>query len=216
MAAATTNLGIVDYQLPDDTHNLYDVTFFTDQIHTLVTRSPFLVDSWISEITPIHLPLLHPLIVGLDIEWRPNKNQFHDYPAATLQLCVGCRCLIFQLIYSPEIPQSLFDFLSNPIYTFVGVGIHTDVDKLTDDYGLSVATPVDLRSLAVDCGMIELRNAGLKTLAREVLGKEIEKPKRITTSRWDNKWLYPEQVQYACIDAFLSFEIGRCLNAAGF
>ncbi|KAL7194737.1 hypothetical protein ACSBR1_035049 [Camellia fascicularis] len=63
----------------------------------------------------------------------------------------------------------LFDFLNNPIYAFVGVGIHTDVQKLTEDYGLSVATTVDLCSLAAECGMIELRNAGLKNLAREVL-----------------------------------------------
>ncbi|KAL7255291.1 hypothetical protein ACSBR1_009444 [Camellia fascicularis] len=66
--------------LTNDTHN---VTFFIDQIHTLVTRSPFLVDSWISEITTIHHPILHCLIIGLDIEWRPN-NRFHDNPAATL------------------------------------------------------------------------------------------------------------------------------------
>ncbi|CAL5422995.1 unnamed protein product [Camellia sinensis] len=145
-----------------------------------------------------------------------SGNRFHDNVAATLQLCVGRRCLIFQLIYSPQIPQFLFDFLNDPIYTFVGVGIHTDVDKLTEDYGLSLATTVDLRSLAADCGMIELRNVGLKNLAIEVLGKEVEKPKRITMSRWDNEWLYPKQVQYACIDAFLSLEIGRCLNAAGF
>ncbi|THG01362.1 hypothetical protein TEA_015171 [Camellia sinensis var. sinensis] len=152
-------------------------------------------------ITAIHRPRLHRLIVGLDIEWRPN-NRFHDNPAATLQLCVGHRCLVFQLIYSPQIPQSLFDFLNNRIYTFVGVGIHSDVEKLAEDYGLSVATTVDLLSLAADCGMIELRNAGLKNLAREVLGKEIEQPRRITMSRWDNEWLYPEQVQYASLMLF--------------
>ncbi|GMP41069.1 hypothetical protein CsSME_00011289 [Camellia sinensis var. sinensis] len=195
MAAVVTNIGIVDHQLPEDTHNLYDVTLFTDRIKTLVTRSPFLVDSWISEITAIHRRRLHRLIVGLDIEWRPN-DRYSDNPAATLQLCVGRRCLIFQLLYSPEIPQSLIDFLNNPIYTFVGVGINSDVEKLIEDYGLSVATTVDLRTLAADCGMTELRNAG------------------ITRSRWDNEWLYPEQVQYACIDAFLSFEIGRCFNAS--
>ncbi|CAL5330548.1 unnamed protein product [Camellia sinensis] len=192
MAAVVTNIGIVDHQLPEDTHNLYDVTLFTDRIKTLVTRSPFLVDSWISEITAIHRRRLHRLIVGLDIEWRPN-DRYSDNPAATLQLCVGRRCLIFQLLYSPEIPQSLIDFLNNPIYTFVGVGINSDVEKLIEDYGLSVATTVDLRTLAADCGMTELRNAGLKTMAREVLGKVIEKPQRITRSRWDNEWLYPEQ-----------------------
>ncbi|KAF5934712.1 hypothetical protein HYC85_025841 [Camellia sinensis] len=66
-----------------------------------------------------------------------------------------------------------FHFLNNPIYTFVGVGIHNDAEKLTKDYGLSVATTVDRRSLTAEYGMIELRNAGLKNLVREVLGKKI-------------------------------------------
>ncbi|XP_052180856.1 3'-5' exonuclease-like isoform X2 [Diospyros lotus] len=206
------SLSIVDHQLPDDTHNVYDVTFFGDQILTTVTHSPPFVDSWISEIVRIHRRRLHSLIVGLDIEWRPN-NRFYDNPAATLQLCVGHRCLIFQLIHAPYMPQSLIDFLGNPVYTFVGVGIDGDVEKLTEEYGLSVATTLDLRRLAAEeCGMRELRNAGLKTFAMQVLGKEIEKPRRITLSRWDSEWLSAGQVQYACIDAFLSFEIGRVLK----
>ncbi|KAI7979844.1 hypothetical protein LOK49_Contig235G00006 [Camellia lanceoleosa] len=97
MAIETTIFSIVDYQLPNGIHN---VTFFTDQIHTLVTRSPFFVDSWISEITAIHHPLLHRLIIGLDIEWRPNNRFYDNHAATTLQLYVGRRCLIFQLIYS--------------------------------------------------------------------------------------------------------------------
>ncbi|KAI7998243.1 Werner Syndrome-like exonuclease [Camellia lanceoleosa] len=184
--------------------NLSSFSACTTSFMIRLLDSKLLIPSVDSDSIPggaIHRPRLHRLIVGLDIEWRPN-NRFHDNPAATLQLCVDRRCLIFQLIYSPQIPQSLFDFLNNRIYTFVGVGIHSDVEKLTEDYGLSVATTIDLLSLAADCDMIELRNAGLKNLAREVLGKEIEQPKRITMSRWDNEWLYPEQVQYACIDAF--------------
>lgn len=31
-----------------------------------------------------------------------------------------------------------------------------------------------------------MTRAGLKTLAWRVLGKEVEKPKRVTMSRWDN------------------------------
>ncbi|GFS31384.1 hypothetical protein Acr_00g0017000 [Actinidia rufa] len=180
------SLSIEDYELPYDTHNLYDVNFFSDKIHTLVTHTPSYVDGWISEIEAIHRRRLRSLIVGLDIEWRPN-NRYHDNP-----------------------------FLTNPLYTFVGVGVDSDVEKLTDDYGISVATTVDLRSLAAaEYGVRELRNAGLKDLAMQVLGKEVVKPRWITMSRWDNEYLSASQVQYACVDAFLSFEIGRCLNAAG-
>ncbi|CAK9180498.1 unnamed protein product [Ilex paraguariensis] len=208
---------IEDYQLPDETHNLYDVNFCNDRIHTLVTHSPSYVDMWIYETESIHHRRLHRLIVGLDVEWRPNFNRYVENPVATLQLCVGRRCLIFQLIHCSEIPQSLVDFLGNSNYTFVGVGIESDVEKLMGDYGLGVLFTVDVRGLAAnDYDMIELRNAGLKDLARQVLGKEIEKPRRVTMSRWDNQWLTSEQVGYACVDAFVSFEIGRVLNAAGY
>ncbi|XP_058210907.1 3'-5' exonuclease-like [Rhododendron vialii] len=214
------SISIDDYQLPYDTHNLYDVNFYHNKIHTLVTHTPSFVDSWISETLSLHTPA-YPfrspsLLVGLDIEWRPNFASHQDNPAATLQLCVDQRCLIFQLIHSPSIPSSLIDFLANPAHTFVGVGIHKDVEKLMADYGLTVANALDLRVLAAEAyGARELRNAGLVVLARQVLGAEVVKPKRVTMSKWDNVYLYPNQVQYACIDAFVSFEIGRSLNAAG-
>ncbi|KAE9444934.1 hypothetical protein RHGRI_010718 [Rhododendron griersonianum] len=213
------SISIDDYQLPYDTHNLYDVNFYHNKIHTLVTHTPSFVDSWISETLSLHTPYpfrAPSLLVGLDIEWRPNRASNQDNPAATLQLCVDQRCLIFQLIYSPSIPGSLINFLTNPAHTFVGVGIQEDVEKLTGDYGLTVANAVDLRVLAADAyGTRELRNAGLTILARQVLGAEVVKPKSVTMSRWDSEFLYPNQVQYACIDAFVSFEIGKSLNVAG-
>ena len=56
----------------------------------------------------------------------------------------------------------------------------------------------------------ELRTASLKTL-REVMGVLINKPKSVTMSKWDARRLSVEQVQYACIDASVSYEIGRLL-----
>lgn len=99
----------------------------------------------------------------------------------------------------------------------MGIGIESDVEKLLEDYELGVrGKVVDLRNLAAEkYGMKELNNAGLKELARVVLGREVEKPRRITMGRWDYRWLTPDQVQYACVDAFVSFEIGRRLNASG-
>ncbi|KAL8199744.1 hypothetical protein R6Q57_013312 [Mikania cordata] len=205
-------ISIVDHQLPDYTHNLYDVTFFQNTISTIVTNTPSYVDSWIADIQRIHHRRLHSLVVGLDVEWRPNHSRNVENPVATLQLCVGRRCLIFQILHSPSIPQSLITFLGNRSYTFAGVGIENDVEKLTEDYNLVIARTADLRTLAADAyGVRELKNAGIKELTSRVLGVEMNKPKGITMSRWDNQWLTPPQVQYACIDAFLSFEIGRIL-----
>lgn len=111
-------------------------------------------------------------------------------------------------------PKSLVDFLAEPYFTFVGVRIGSDVGKLRDDYGLEVRRTVDLGWLAArELRKRQLRNAGLVNLAREVIGKEFAKPRSVTLSNWDD-WLSEDQIQYACVDAFVSFEIGRCLNAA--
>ncbi|KAI3508291.1 hypothetical protein L1887_23297 [Cichorium endivia] len=205
-------MSIVDHELPVDTHNLYDVTFFEDTISTIVTNTPSYVDTWISDIERIHRSRLNSLVVGLDVEWRPNRSRNFENPVATLQLCVGRSCLIFQILHSPSIPSSLRNFFSNPSYTFAGVGIDNDLEKLTEDYNLVAAKTADVRALAAEkYGVRELKNSGLKELTRRVLGKEMSKPKAITMSRWDTQWLSSAQVQYACIDAFLSFEIARVL-----
>ncbi|CAK9153590.1 unnamed protein product [Ilex paraguariensis] len=202
-------ISIRSFELPYRSYELYDVDFFDDTIKTLVTSTPCIVDTWISDMEYLHRHRLHKLIVGLDVEWRPGSN-----PPATLQLCIGQNCLIFQLIWAPEIPQSLLDFLSNDDYTFVGVGINQDVEKLRDECCLEVANTVDLRGLAArELGSDAFRSAGLVGLARDVLGKNFEKPNCVTMSEWDVDWLSLDQVMYACVDAFVSFQIGRCLKA---
>ncbi|KAF8398122.1 hypothetical protein HHK36_017047 [Tetracentron sinense] len=195
-----------------DTHQFFEVTFFNDRIETLLTHTPSMVDSWIANIEYLHRHKLNSLIVGLDLEWRPSFDPTTQIPAAILQLCVGRNCLIFQLLHSPTIPPSLSNFLNNPDYTFVGVGIGGDVEKLWLDHGLRVSRSVDLRGLAASVlNRTDLENARLILLAREVLEKDVEKPIRVTLSRWDSEFLTHAQVQYACVDAFLSFEIGRTL-----
>ncbi|XP_061361258.1 3'-5' exonuclease-like [Gastrolobium bilobum] len=207
-----------NYNSDNDDHSLYDVNFHSATIHTLLTSVPSMVDSWLSEIRRLHSNhlLRHRLIVGLDVEWRPNTHRNMKNPVATLQLCVGRRCLIFQILHAPYIPNSLVSFLGNVNITFVGVGIEEDAEKLLEDYSLHVNNLVELGTLAAD--MLddpELKRAGLKTLALRVLEKEVEKPKRISRSKWDKLFLTEEQVEYACIDAFVSFEIGRVLSTNG-
>ncbi|KAJ1437337.1 Ribonuclease H-like superfamily [Sesbania bispinosa] len=208
--------GVVDYRLPYDDYNIYDIIFDSRTIQTFLTTSPSLVDSWLST-TLSESPPNTRLIVGLDIEWRPNTQRYIENRVATLQLCVNRRCLIFQIIHAPFLPNSLISFLSNANNTFVGVGIEGDVEKLLEDYSLRVANFVDLRSLAADVfGDPQMRNAGLKALAERVLNQTVEKPRRITMSKWDNLWLTAEQVKYATVDAFVSFEIGRRLYSNSF
>nr|KYP37977.1 Werner syndrome ATP-dependent helicase isogeny [Cajanus cajan] len=135
-------------------------------------------------------------------------------PVATLQLCVGRRCLVFQILHAPFIPHSLVSFLGNSNNTFVGVEIEGDVQKLLEDCSFHVANFLELPSLAVEkFADLELKGAGLKTLGLRVLGLEVDKPKKISWSRWDNLWLTAEQVEYAVVDAFVSSEIGLRLSS---
>ncbi|KAK6120439.1 hypothetical protein DH2020_045817 [Rehmannia glutinosa] len=207
----TTSMEIKNHQLPYHTHNTYSVFFFGDNIFTTVTHDPAIVSNWISTVKSVNRGTL---IVGLDVEWRPcfiaNRQR---NPVATIQICVGNRCLIYQIIHSPFIPQSLTDFLSDDNCTFVGVGVKQDLEKLNEDYGIgSHARAMELGWLAADVyDRKGLKYAGLKQLANLVLGKEMQKPKRVTLSNWASSWLMDKQVRYACLDAFVSFEIGRNL-----
>lgn len=151
-------------------------------------------------------------MIGLDTEWRPFCE---GSPVAILQLCVGNRCLIFQLLHASNVPMSLKHFLLDQRNVFVGVGVGNDALKLSNDYDLPVSNTVDLNGLArrklssTTMMGVNVNTPGLKFLTRQVLGWEIEKPKHVTMSHWDNETLSLEQIQYACVDAFVSFEIGR-------
>ena len=100
-------MSIIDLEVNQDTHDLFEVTLESDHIQTLVTHTPQMVDSSLSDIYRIHHRRLHRLIIGLNNEWRPSFNHNIKNLVATLQLCMGRRCLIFQLIYATHFPNSL-------------------------------------------------------------------------------------------------------------
>ncbi|CAO1948102.1 unnamed protein product [Urochloa humidicola] len=190
------------------------VMFEGDKITTTVTSSGEAVKDWLREVLSVHRRRLHKLVVGLDVEWRPLFGPGYSR-TALLQLCVGRRCLIFQLLHAEYFPKALGDFLGDSDYRFVGVGVWDDAVRLRNDYGLRVARTVDLAELAAK-EMGCPRDAGLKAIASEVMGATVDKPQRVRMGRWDASELSDEQIKYACIDAFVSFEIGRKLLTGDF
>lgn len=190
---------------------VYNVRFEGDEITTTVTASGAAVEDWLDEVLAVHRRRLHKLVVGLDVEWRPSFSRAYS-TTAIVQLCVGRRCLIFQLLHADYIPSALDEFLGDSGYTFVGVGVQADADRLWNDYELEVARTEDLAQLAAErMERPDLRNAGLKGIAAAVMDAHVEKPRRVTTGPWDAYELSGEQINYACIDAFVSFEVGRML-----
>uniref|UniRef100_J3L3V3 3'-5' exonuclease domain-containing protein n=1 Tax=Oryza brachyantha TaxID=4533 RepID=J3L3V3_ORYBR len=166
----------------------YTVAFDEDRIYTTLTACGEDVECWLDDILRIHRRRLNRLVVGLDVEWRPATYYSGPGPVAVLQICVGRRCLIFQILHADYVPDDLFDFLADDRFTFVGVGIQDDT-----------------------LGKPGLRNTGLQGLVWEVLGLWPEKPQHVRVSAWDSPRLTLEQMKYACADAFASFEVGRSL-----
>ncbi|KAF2951520.1 hypothetical protein DAI22_01g268700 [Oryza sativa Japonica Group] len=185
----------------------------TIPIHTTITSSHSLAAQFINEIARERPQ--GGLIVGIDTEWRTDHlpNGKTCYKVAVLQLCVGRRCLLFQIYQAGNmVPHELAEFLADPSVRFVGVAVNNDMQRLANDCNLRVACAVDLRyAAAAVLGQPELARAGLKRLALTVMGAHMEKEKNITKSRWGEPTLTWEQVNYACIDAYVSYEIGRRL-----
>nr|XP_043623469.1 Werner Syndrome-like exonuclease [Erigeron canadensis] len=133
---------------------------------------------------------LHRLIVGLDIEWRPNTIKGQQNPVAILQIFVSRRCLIYQFRKNVRVPKVLKKLLKNPDYTFVGVGIEHDKQKLFRDHGLEVGKVMDLREKAAyELTDVELKKAGMKKLGEVILGKEVDHGKvlGVRMSDWEEK-----------------------------
>ncbi|KAJ4771354.1 hypothetical protein LUZ62_055611 [Rhynchospora pubera] len=197
----------------------YTITAIDNIIETTVTKSGKVAANWVDEILLAHDSRLRYQIVGLDLEWCPNTlyGTRGENPVALIQLCVGRRCLIFQLLFCDFIPDKLRNFLKDARFRFAGVGIKEDADKLVRGYGLEIENLVDLRDLAVE--QLEkraMRQWGLKNLVKEVMGVQMEKPRTVALSHWGNCKLSTEQIEYATVDAFASFEVGRRLYARDF
>ncbi|KAF2291797.1 hypothetical protein GH714_035648 [Hevea brasiliensis] len=106
-----------------------------------------------------------------------------------------------KLPHLPNLPSylhssSLRNALSNPNIIYTGVRISGDTKKLYKDYDLETSCEADIASLAAQAfDHKDFKRSGLKTLVETIIGEELEKPKRVTMSNWDAKYLTPAQVK---------------------
>ncbi|KAG0541346.1 hypothetical protein BDA96_02G008300 [Sorghum bicolor] len=195
-------------------HDAYTVRVYEERFASLATARPADARRWVATTRWLHRSLFYRghLIVGLGVQWTPTRAQLRgETPVpATLQLCVGHRCLVFHLARADAVPEALRRFLADPRVTFVGSGAAHDGRMLWDHYGLDVARGMELRAAA---GM---GNASVEQMADRFLGYPgICKPREVAMSVWHAPRLSLDQVQYASVDAYLAFRLGVVLLCPG-
>nr|GMD56126.1 Werner Syndrome-like exonuclease [Ipomoea batatas] len=191
-------------------YQMFNVYCYNYHFRTTVTATPGVVRDWIFRMRRRHAYQLRTrkLTVGLGVQWTPITN-----PAATLQLAVGRECLIFQLTHAVRAPRALHRLLEDPDITRVGVNNQMDVAKVeSSELRLTVGEVVDLVHVARACCTdlhLHQGKVSMEALAENILEMAgIKKPQVVAMSDWEAESLSEEQVQYACLDASISFLMG--------
>ncbi|KAE8799906.1 werner syndrome-like exonuclease [Hordeum vulgare] len=226
-------VGKVRVQFPRSLDNnqpdrLFHISKGGIRIHTTVTSNPSTVVAFIRFIWKKYLNHAKWRVVGLDSEYTRyvNSKERKKLPieqqvalsnqepqrAAVLQLCLGKHCLIYQLYQAHGrsfIPPLLRSFLENDTVEFAGAAIGNDIKKLKF-YNLGIRKPVDVQGLGIKVpNQKEGDFVSLEKLAKKVAKISLNKDKSITLSQWEKSNLDHDQIKYACLDAYASFEVYR-------
>ncbi|XP_044179707.1 uncharacterized protein LOC122961180 [Acropora millepora] len=181
-------------------------------VEVVYTTDPIEVEAWLRN----NVIDCSAQAIGLDIEWKPQlkpkKDGGIENKTAVLQLAIESSCLVFQLYNLGRPPNDLVSVLKDERILKVGSGILQDVTKLKKDTGLKCIGLVDTQKLAKEVGMLESQKLGLKSLAKYLLGIELEKPKLVTRSNWENFPLTVKQIHYAALDAWIGLKIYRSMK----
>lgn len=160
-------------------------------------------------------------VIGFDIEWTlfSDKTIF-ETQCATVHLCNGHSCLIIQLLHMFWLPISLLNFLRQPNYTFVGIGIKDNLAKLEKKkhYGICCRNAVELGHLAATLmGNPRLNFCCVDELALAVNEFDLRNQRPLTAINedWGKRSLSKELAKLATINAYSYYKIGSTLLGGG-
>ena len=171
-------------------------------VEIVYTRDAVEAERWLRE----HIIDCSTKAVGFDTEQRPQfvskKDGGTENETAVLQLGVETSCLVLHIYYMSEMPKSLESILRDENILKIGSGIDRDASKLTKESGLVCKGLVDTQDMATSLG---LRKIGLKALAEQFLGIELDKGVALTN--WENFPLNLRQIEYAALDAWVGLKV---------
>ena len=171
-------------------------------VQVVYTRDALEAEQWLRE----HIVDCSTGAVGFDTEQRPQfvskKDGGTENETAVLQLGVETSCLVLHIYHMSEMPESLESILRDENILKIGSGIDKDASKLTRERGLVCKGLVDTQHVATSLG---LQKIGLKALAEQFLGIELDKGVALTN--WENFPLHLRQIEYAALDAWVGLKV---------
>ena len=171
-------------------------------VQVVYTRDAVEAEQWLRR----HIVDCSTKAVGFDTEQRPQfvskKDGGTENETAVLQLGVETSCLVLHIYYMSEMPESLESILRDENILKIGSGIDKDASKLTRERGLVCKGLVDTQGMATSLG---LQKIGLKALAEQFLGIELDKGVALTN--WENIPLHLRQIEYAALDAWVGLKV---------
>lgn len=190
------------------------------RIRRIITRSkciPHIItttEAW-ERVAPQLIREVNELgAVGFDCEWVSTKGQRRPVALMQLASCNGTCVLVRLSSIEKPLPSSLKDLLANDTLLKFGVGIIDDRKHLADDHNIEVNGCIDVRHLAMLYYSKNLssesttnRKLGLSALAKEFLGKKLDKDWRVRASDWEAEELTRRQINYAAEDALVGVHI---------
>ncbi|XP_002880908.2 uncharacterized protein LOC9315150 [Arabidopsis lyrata subsp. lyrata] len=153
----------------------------------------------------------HNRLIGLDmITFRvapePSSTSGKPSNAAILQLYDSTQCLIIWLHSLHDVPESLYNFLILPAFTFAGFGIKDTIASLKKDYGYVCKNVLEVgRAVwtSYKCDTQLLRDEFVYMRIPQV--SSISKP-------WGSSFeLTEDEIKLAVSNAFYAFRIAKIL-----
>ena len=111
---------------------------------------------------------------------------------------------------TPGTAEFLRAMLESDEIVRVGFGLDSDRPQIHRRLGLRLGKSVDLSFMVRRLGFAQA--VGLKTAVAVVLGRQLPKSRKVTTSNWASPELSRQQLQYAANDAHASLLIYRSLT----
>ena len=184
----------------DDADMAALAAFEFQQIHIEVVQP--------SEFDAVVARLQAEQVLGFDTETRASFERGVQHPLSLIQIATADACYLFQHAILGEQFTQLKTVLEDENILKVGVGLRSDAQALKRQWGINVASKLDLHWALAQLGAE--KEMGTRQLVATLLSTRIDKPKKITLSNWQHVPLSGAQIDYAAADALAAL---MCFNA---